>query len=87
MKCVTKEKRKQRTNLEKKLKKLEGNLDEDSLSKYNCVKNELGEIYYHISEDARIRSKCDKHGEKLTIFFFEFRKTTRISKYNKNTCC
>ena len=51
-------------------------MDEDSLSKYNCVKNELDEIYGHISEDARIRSKCDryKHGEKLTIFFLNLEK-------------
>ena len=83
-KHVAKEKRQQRTNLENQLKKLEGKLDEDNLSKYNSVKNELDEIYDHIAEGKRIRSKCDwyEHGEKSSIFF-EFRKTMRISKYNK----
>ena len=59
-------------------------MDEDNLSKYNSVKNELDEIYDHIAEGTRIRSKCDwyEHGEKSSIFF-EFRKTVRISKYNK----
>ena len=57
MKHVAKEKRQQRTNLENQLKKLEGKLDEDNLSKYNSVKNGLDEIYDHIAERTRIRSK------------------------------
>ena len=71
------------------LKKLEEKLDEENLSKYNSVKNEWDEIYDHIVEDTRIRSKCDwyEHGEKSPNFLFEFRKTTRISKYNKKNCC
>ena len=46
-------------------------MDEDNLSKYNSVKNELDEIYDHIAGSTRIRSKCDwyEHGEKLTLFF------------------
>ena len=40
-KQAAKEKRQQRTNLENQFKKLEGNLAEDSLSKYNSVKNKL----------------------------------------------
>ena len=40
---------------------MEGKLDEDNLSKYNSVKNELDEIYDHIAEGTRIRSKCDWH--------------------------
>ena len=64
-----KEKRQQRINLENQLKKLEGNLDEDNLSKYNSVKNELDEIYDHIAEDTRIRRKCDwyEHGAKQRV--------------------
>ena len=57
MKHVAKEKRQQRTNLENQLKKLEGKLDEDNLSKYNSVKNELDKIYDHIAEGTPIRSK------------------------------
>ena len=89
-KHVAKEKQRQRkTNLENQLKKLERKLDEDNLSKYDSVKNELDKIYNHIAEGTRIRSKCDwyEHCEKSTKIFFEFRKTTRISKHNKKTCC
>ena len=44
-KHVAKEKRQLRTNLENQLNKLEGKLDEDNLSKYDSVKNELDESY------------------------------------------
>ena len=71
MKHVAKEKRQLKTNLENQLKKLEGKLDEDNLSKYDSVKNELDEIYDHIAEGIRIRSKCDwyEHDKKSTKFF------------------
>ena len=51
-------------------------MDEDNLSKHGSVKNELGEIYDHIAEGMRIRSKCDwyEHGKKSTIFFFNLKK-------------
>ena len=51
-------------------------MDEDNLSKYDSVKNELDEIYDHIAEGIRIRSKCDcyEHGEKWTIFFLNLEK-------------
>ena len=73
---VAKEKRQKRTNLENQLKKLEGKLDEDNLSKYNSVKNELDGTYDHTAEDTRIRSKCDwyEHGEKSTEFFLNLEK-------------
>ena len=76
-----KEKRQQRINLENQLKKLEGNLDEDNLSKYNSVKNELDEIYDHIAEDTRIRRKCDwyEHGAKSTKRFLNLEKQ-RVSQ-------
>ena len=69
--CCKKKKRQQRANLENQLKELEKNLDEDNLSKYNSVKNELDVIYDHITEDMRIRSKCIwyEHGEKSKHFF------------------
>ena len=51
-------------------------MDEDNLSKYDSVKNELDEIYDHIAEGIRIRSKCDRyeHGEKSTKFFLNLEK-------------
>ena len=56
-------------------------MDEDNLSKYNSVKNELDEIYDHIAEDTQIRRKCDwyKHGEKSTKFFLNLEKQ-RVSQ-------
>ena len=69
-KHVAKEKRQQRTNLENQLKKLEGNFDKDSLSKYNTFNQQSDEMYYHIAETTQIRSKCN---------WYEFRKTIRIS--------
>ena len=52
-------------------KKLEGKFDEDNLSKYNSVENELDKIYNYITEATRIRSKCGwyEHDEKSTKFF------------------
>ena len=48
------------SNLESELKKLEISLDDaNNLGKYNSIKNELDEIYDHIAEGIRIRSKCD----------------------------
>ena len=48
-------------------------MDEDNLSKYDSVKNELDEIRIR---SMRIRSKCDwyEHGEKSTIFFLNLEK-------------
>ena len=51
-------------------------MDEDNLSKYDGFKNELDDIYDHIAEGIRIRSKCDwyEHGEKSTKFFLNLEK-------------
>ena len=51
-------------------------MDEDNLSKYDSVKNELDEIYDHIAEGIRIRSKCDwyEHGKKSTKLFLKLEK-------------
>ena len=51
-------------------------MDEDNLSKYDSAKNELDEIYDHIAEDTRIRSKCDwyEHGKKSIKFFLNLEK-------------
>ena len=88
-KNVAKEKRQQRTNLENQIKELEGKLDEENLSKYNSVKNELDKIYDHIAEGTRIRSKCDwyEHGEKLTKFFLNLEKQQGSQNTIKKTCC
>ena len=60
MKEIAKVKRQQRTNLEDQLKILNKCLDEDdNLSKYHAIKNELDAFYDHIAEGIRIRSKCD----------------------------
>ena len=73
---LQKKKRQQRANLENQLKELEKNLDEDNLSKYNRIKNELDVIYDHITEGMRIRSKCNwyEHGEKSKHLFFNLEK-------------
>ena len=75
-KHVAKEKRQQRTNLENQLKKLEGNFDKDSLSKYNTFNQQSDEMYYHIAETTQIRSKCNwyERGEKSTKFFLNLEK-------------
>ena len=51
-------------------------MDEDNLSKYNSIKNELDLIYDHITEGMRIRSKCNwyVHGEKSKHFFLNLEK-------------
>ena len=61
-----KEKWQQRTKLLNQLKKLEGKFNEDILSKYNSIKNELDKIYDQMAEGTQIRSTCDWYG-KLTI--------------------
>ena len=75
-KHVSKEKRQLKTNLKRQLKKIEGKLDDDNLSKYDSVKNELYEMYDHIAEGIRIRSKCNwyEHGEKSRKFFLNLDK-------------
>ena len=76
-KQIAKEKRQQRTNLENQLKILEKSLDEDdNLSKYNAIKNELDAIYDHITEGICVRSKCDwyEHSEKSTKLFLNLEK-------------
>ena len=71
-KQIAKEKRQQRIKLENQFKILEKDLDEnDNLSKYNNIKNELDAIFDHITDGIRIRSKCNRyeHNEKSTSFF------------------
>ena len=59
-KQIAKEKRQERRNLENQLKILYKSLDEnDNLSKYSAIKNELVAIYDHITAGIRIRSKCN----------------------------
>ena len=80
-KQIAKGKRQQRINLENQLKILEKCLDEDdNLSKYNAIKNELDAIYDHITETIRIRSKCKwyEHSEKSTKFFLNLEKQREL---------
>ena len=63
--------------MENQLKILEKCLDEDDdLSKYNGIKNELAAVYDNITEGIRIRSKCDwyEHSEKSAKFFLNLEK-------------
>ena len=72
-KQIAKEKREQRIKLESQLKIFEKNLDEDdNLSMYKNIKNELDAIWNHITEDIRIRSKCNwyEHSEKSINFLW-----------------
>ena len=64
-------------------------MDEDNLRKYDSVKNELNEIYDHIAEATRIRSKCDwyEYDEKSTKYFLNLEKQRGSQNTIKKTCC
>ena len=51
-------------------------MDEDDLSTYDNVKNELDEMYDDIGKGMQIRNKCDwhEHGKKSTNFFLNLEK-------------
>ena len=86
-KQVVKENQKQRTNLENHQKIFEKCLGEDdNLSKYNAIKNKLDEIFDHITEGIRIRSKCDwyEHIEKSTKFLLNLEKQRVAQNTIKN---
>ena len=75
-KKLAKERKKNKTLLENKLKELEVNLNtEDNVQSYNIYKK-FDSIYDHIAEGIRIRSKCDwyQHREKSTKFFLNLEK-------------
>ena len=76
--------------MENQLKTLEKCLaEDDNLSNYNAIKNQLGAIYDHITEGIHVRSKCGsyEHKEKSAKFFLNLKKTKRSSKRNKKTYC
>ena len=87
-KHVTKKKPQLKTNLENQLKKLDRKMDEDNLSKYDSMKNELNKF-------TTTSQKAHELGVNATGMnmaknrqnFFQFRKTTRISNHNKKACC
>ena len=69
--------KKDKIDLEQKLKNLENNLtSEENRKLQNHYKNKLEIIYDHISDGIRIRSKCEwyEHGEKSTKFFLNLEK-------------
>ena len=73
--------------MENQLKILEKCLDEDdNLSKYNAIKNELDAIYDHVTEGIRINSKCEwyEHSEKSTKFFLNLEKRRGAQNKIKN---
>ena len=63
--------------MENQLKTLEKCLaEDDNLSNYNAIKNQLGAIYDHITEGIHVRSKCGsyEHKEKSAKFFLNLKK-------------
>ena len=64
-------------NKTKQLKILETSLKEDdNLSQYSSIKNELDAIYDHITKGMPIRNKCNWHerSAKSTLFFWNLEK-------------
>ena len=47
-------------------------MNEDILSKYNSIKNELDEIYDHMTYGKQIRSKCGWYEMTFCFFLFFF---------------
>ena len=71
-KCLAKEIRKSKTDLEAKLKLLESSLDNDAcVFKCNQCKKQLEKIFQSISEGIRVRSRCQwyEKSEKSTKYF------------------
>ena len=59
-KGLAKERKQKILNIESEFKKVEISPDDaNNLGKHDSIKNELDEIYDHIAEGIRIRSKCD----------------------------
>ena len=60
--------------------------EDDNLSKYNVIKNELDAIYDHTTEGIRIKSKCHwyEHSEKSTKFFLNLEKKRGAQNTMKN---
>ena len=81
-KNIAKQSRILQNNLEKKIKSLESNLDNDeNFQEYTNAKNELETIYSKISEGIRIRSKSDwyQYGEKSTKYFLNLEKQRAVN--------
>ena len=76
-KNIAKQSRILQNNLEKNIKSLESNLDNDeNFQEYTNAKNELETIYSKISEGIRIRSKT---GEKSTKYFLNLEKQRAVN--------
>ena len=81
-KNIAKQSRILQNNLEKKIKSLESNLDNDeNFQEYTNGKNELETIYSKVSEGIRIRSKTDwyQYGEKSTKYFLNLEKQRAVN--------
>ena len=85
-------KKKEKTFLENKLKKLENNTNYIENLEYIDCRNKLDKIYEQKINSIRIRSKCDwyEYGEKSSKFFHNLEKTRAtqstiryITKYKK----
>lgn len=77
-KGLAKKKRLERDLLESELKTLQENLHcDDNLEKYNICKTKLEQIYDHIAEGIKVRTKTQwyEEGEKSSKFFLNLEKT------------
>ena len=83
-KCKSKDKRKRREEIEKKiLQLLENNLDNcENRNVNNLYKDELSDILENISGGVRIRSRCQwyKKGEKSSNFFLNLEKKEELKE-------
>ena len=79
----SKNKRKEKVLLENKINKLEQVLDGNNNNK---IENEIYEIYDHISNGIKIRSKCNwyEYGEKSSKFFLNLEKHRAAQNTVKN---
>ena len=86
---MAEKKRLERDLLESELKTLQENLHcDDNLEKYNICKTKLEQIYDHIAEDIKVRTKTQwyEEGEKSSKFFLNLEKTKTTRSIIKKLC-
>ena len=88
-KGLAKKKRLERDLLESELKTLQENLHcDDNFEKYNICKTKLEQIYNHIAEGIKVRTKTQwyEEGEKSAKFFLNLEKTKATRGIIKKLC-
>ena len=86
---MAKKKRLERDLLESELKTLQENLHcDDNFEKYNICKTKLEQIYDHIAEGIKVRTKTQwyEEGEKSSKFFLNLEKTKATRGIIKKLC-